>query len=359
MTASNEKIKQINNPPYISVLRNPIPPPERVVKDGRCIFGTFNGPLPNVNLLDCKNPCGNWMPDFMKTMRLKEWFAYLIDFSQGFILSAIYNTGLMMFNVISFFDKESRQIQTNMIFTPKKKNVMAHSLIDSQIFLDAGGFKQEISNHLQEGRCSIKATCPASKKHFFYHADVSLDSVSDPSVVVMPLGPNKPLYIHKELFQARGSITIGERIFHLDETATCVIDDHKGYYPYHMTYDWISGIRTNEAQTTAFNIVDNQVLSPDDYNENFIWINGQMHPLPPVKVDKQSKRLWLAHDKHGAVDIRFEIDNDFIKRINLPFFRANYRAPFGRISGTIVDCNENKHELSGTVGIGEDLDYRY
>ena len=299
------------------------------------------------------------MPDFMKSLRLKEWFAYLIDFSQGFILSAVYNTGLMMFNVVSFFDKESRQVQTNMIFTAKKKNVLACSLMDSRIFLDAGGFTQEISNHFQKGKCKIKATCPASRNHFLYHADVSLDSVCDPSVVVMPLGPNKPLYIHKELFQARGSITISERTFHLDETATCVIDDHKGYYPYHMAYDWISGIRTGEGQTIAFNIVDNQVVRPNDYNENFIWIKGQMHPLPPIKVVKHSETCWLAHDKHKAVAIRFDIEANFVKRINLPFFRANYRAPFGRISGTIRDSNGDQHDLAGTFGIGEDLDYRY
>lgn len=359
MTTPNEKIKPINNPSYISRLRNPVAPPDKVVNNGNCTFGTFSEPLNNINLLECAKPCGHWMPNFMKTMRLKEWFAYLIDFSQGFILSAVYNTGLMMFNVVSFFDKETHQVQTNMIFTAKKKNILAHSLIDSQIILDAGGFKQEISNHFQRGKCSIKATCPASKKHFFYQADLSLNSISAPSVVVMPLGPNKPLYIHKELFQVHGSIKIGKRTFYLDQTATCIIDDHKGYYPYHMTYDWISGVRSVGGQTMAFNIVDNQVVCPDDYNENFIWIKGQMHPLPPITVAKQSEVLWLAHDKHGAVDIRFDIEDAFVKRINLPFFRANYRAPFGRISGTINDSNGEKHVLAGTFGIGEDLDYRY
>lgn len=357
--SSSEKQKKIDLPSYISKLRLPVIPPDKLVINGKCIFGTFNGPLKKINLLDCAKPCGNWLPEFMKSFRLKEWFAYLINFDEGFVLSAVYNTGLMMFNVVSFFDKTSRQSQSNMIFTTKKKNVLARSLIDSQIFLNAGGFRQEIINQFEDGKCKIKAICPDSKKHFKYQADLSLESISTPSVVVMPLGPNKPLYIHKELFQAHGTITIGERTFTLNENATCIIDDHKGYYPYHMTYDWISGIKTNETGTIAFNIVDNQVVHPDDYNENFVWIDEEPHPLPPIKVIKKSETLWLAHDRHGAVDIRFEIQDDFVKRINLPFFRANYRAPFGVINGTLKDLKGQKHSLEGAFGIGEDLDYRY
>lgn len=356
---STNKMKTTPYPTYISKIRRPVEPPRKIVNEGKVTFGTFSEPLKEINLLDCEKPCGKWLPDFLKSFRLKQWFAYLVDFDGGFILSAVYDTGLMMFNVVSFFDKTTRQTQTNMIFTSKKKNVFAHSLINSRIHLNAGGFGQEITNHFEDGKCMIKASCPASKKHFNYQAELSLESISTPSVVVMPLGPNKPLYIHKELFQAHGTISIGKQTFILNENATCIIDDHKGFYPYHMTYDWISGIKTDKNGTISFNIVDNQVIRPDDYNENFVWINGEPHPLPPVKVIKQSQNLWLAHDQHGAVDIRFDIEDHFVKRINLPFFKANYRAPFGKISGILKDLKGQEHPLEGTFGIGEDLDYRY
>jgi hypothetical protein len=190
-------------------------------------------------------------------------------------------------------------------------------------------------------------------------AEVALKSISMPSVVVMPLGENKPLYIHKELFKAMGTVIIGDQTFELDEHAICAIDDHKGYYPYHMEYDWIAGFKNGEEGPTAFNIVDNQVINPDDYNENFIWIKGEMHPLPPVKVTKKTHTLWFAQDKHGAVDLQFEIEDDFTKKVNLPFFKADYRAPYGVINGTMMDLEGKKHSLEGTFGIGEDLDYKY
>src|SRR6056297_3313580 len=359
MNFTNE-MKQLRYLSYISELRRPVKPPEYVVQDGQSHFGTFNSPLKHVNLHDCSKPCGPLIPSFFKAFRLKEWFAYLIDFKQGFVLSAVYNTGLMMFNVVSFFDKSTRTVQTNMIFTTKKKGTMPDSLIDTQTYLKAGPFTQEITNNFQDGRCKITAHCPDSKKYFLYHADLDLTSISMPSVVVMPLGPNKPLYIHKELFQALGTLTIGNRQYELDETAICVIDDHKGYYPYHMHYEWISGIKNDkESGPIAFNIVDNQVVLPDDYNENFIWINGEMHQLPPISVIKKSDTFWLAKDAHGAVDIQFKIEDNYVKRITLPFFKANYRAPFGQISGFMKDLRGNKHSLKGTFGIGEDLDYKY
>jgi len=351
--------KKIALPSYISSKRVPVDSPEWVVNDGISCFGTFKTPLQHVNLNSCRKPCGKYMPDFLKPFRLKQWFAYLIDFNKGFILSAVYDTGPLRFNVISFFDKETRKAQSNMVFTLKKRDIFPETLIDSKICLQAGHFSQEIVNALENGKIDIKAFYPGDKKHFSYRANVALESVSIPSIVVMPLGENKPLYIHKELFKATGQITVGKREFKLDEKAICAIDDHKGYYPYHMEYDWVAGFRNDERGTLAFNLVDNQVLNPDDYNENFIWINGEMHQLPPVKVSKKTDTLWFVNDVHGAVDLRFEIEDDFTKKISAPFFKADYRAPYGKISGTIIDLEGVQHSLEGTFGIGEDLNYRY
>ncbi|MFP4461602.1 MAG: hypothetical protein ACLFQE_05335, partial [Thermotogota bacterium] len=173
-----DEMKQLRYPQYISELRRPVNPPEHAVIEGQAQFGTFNGPLKKINLLDCSNPGGSLMPNFLKLFRLKEWFAYLFDFKQGFVLSAVYNTGLMMFNVVSFFDKSTRTVQTNMIFTKKKKGTLPDSLIDTRTFLKAGSFTQAITNKFQDGKCTIKAHCPPSKKHFAYHADLALTSIS-------------------------------------------------------------------------------------------------------------------------------------------------------------------------------------
>jgi len=360
MVIFNEKMKKITFPDYVSEIRRPVDPPEYVVKEGISVFGTFTAPLKHINFNDCLKPCGKKMPDFLKPFRLKQWFAYLIDFNQGFILSAVYDTGPVRFNVISFFNKETRKAQSNMVFALKKKDIFPDTLIDSEIFLKAGQFSQKIRNNLENGKISIKAHYPGDKKNFSYQADVTLDSISMPSVVVMPLGENKPLYIHKELFKASGKIVIGDQNFILDEKAICAIDDHKGYYPYHMEYDWVSGFQNNDGNgPVAFNLVDNQVLNPDDYNENFIWINGEMHPVPPVKVIKKTDMLWFVKDNYGVVDLKFEIEDDFVKNVNVPCFKANYRAPYGKISGFIKDLEGIKHDMTGTFGVGEDLDYKY
>jgi hypothetical protein len=359
MMEFSEKMKKIDFPKYISELRRPIQPPEYIVERGVSSFGTFSSPLKHINFIDCEKPCGKNLPDFLKPFRLKQWFAYLIDFDRGFILSAVYDTGPIRFNVVSFFNKKTRKAQSNMVFTLKKKSIFPDSLLDSRIYLNAGNFTQDIQNNFENGQVKITAKCSGDKKNFCYRAEVRLKSISMPSVVVMPLGENRPLYIHKELFKASGKITVGERTYTLDEKAICAVDDHKGYYPYHMEYDWISGFRNDDTGPMGFNLVDNQVTDPDDYNENFIWINGEMHPLPPITVKKQSEILWFAKDNYDVVNLRFDIEDDFVKKVNVPFFKADYRAPYGKITGYIRDLEGKKHDMAGTFGIGEDLDYRY
>ena len=93
-------------PDYISETRRPVDTPKSIVENGQAHFGTFNTQFKELNLLDCEQPCGIFLPHFMNRTRLTEWEAFEINMDEGALVSAVYNTGAIGFSIFVFFDKK-------------------------------------------------------------------------------------------------------------------------------------------------------------------------------------------------------------------------------------------------------------
>jgi len=135
-----------------------------------------------------------------------------------------------------------------------------------------------------------------------------------------------------------------------------IIDDHKGYYPYRMRYDWVTGFGNDaKGRRVAFNLTDNQARDPERYNENCLWINGRVWPLPTVKVTRPGGDAgeWIVQDTEGMVDLVFvpEVAND--DRFNLGFIESDYAGPLGSFRGFLRNGEGEKIQAERLYGMGE------
>ena len=354
----SDKVQNAIYPSFISALRRPKQPPSSIAKNGVASFGTFAGPIPNLNMLDVANPVKKYFPRWLNSIRIKEWEAFEISFDEGFIVGAIYDVGIMTFNVLIFYDKDKNEVAHNQYISHQPGKVVEDSLIDSTSKYNIRGFEIAFENNMQEGKCTVSAHCPPRNNRLKMIVDCDFVSISQPSVVVMPLGDNRPLYSHKELFSVEGEICIGDKTYVMNENSLAIIDDHKGYYPYNMHYDWITGMgKTAQDGVIGFNLTDNQVSNKHDYNENYLWINGDMHPLPEISIARLENGNWLATDEHDTVNVEFIIMNEFELKVGLEILGANYIAPFGYHKGWIKDIFGVKHSVNNLFGMGEDKTY--
>ena len=82
--------------------------------------------------------------------------------------------------------------------------------------------------------------------------------------------------------------------------------------------------------------------------------------MPPVEFVHENDRLWHVFDpKHGAVDLRFKIDDYYRLHKGLGGISADYAAPYGVVEGFALDNDGNKIMLDGLLGMGEDIYYNY
>lgn len=346
-------------PDYISEKRRPITSPNSLVENGQAIFGTFDKVLSDINLLSCIKPAGNLLPHSLNKVKLTIWEVVEVMFDEGMLLAAVYNLGIAGFSLFVFFDWRTKKIKKWINITREKKAVVAPNLIDSVSELYTKKSALVFNNEFQNGRCKIKGNS-LNKKSGKIEMDIEIDSISPPSIVSIPFGPNKPLYSHKEFFTVKGYLQLGDERLEAKASTTAIIDDHKGYYPFRMHYDWLTTmgktIIDGEEKYLAFNLTRNQSTNEDDYNENILWLGGWSCPLPPV-IFVKAKDKWKIKDKYDTVNLEFIPEGDFKIQIHPLIIDIDYTAPFGRIKGYVKDINGKKYDIDMN-GMGEDKSTR-
>lgn len=223
----------------------------------------------------------------------------------------------------------------------------------------SGGFRLDFHNRLDRGRIFIdvaidaRNTLPALYGHFELLHEAG---AVRPLVVSLPFAKNRGMYSHKCLMPMRGTLCIGERWIEFTQAGSfALIDDHKGYYPYVMKYDWVTGVGRSAKGFAAFNLTDNQVRDKERYNENCLWLDGALYTLPPVVFSRPGGVTgeWLIKDTYGMVDLVFRPAIANTLKINLLAIKTDYHGPFGPFSGTIAVSRGKKISIDGFYGMGE------
>ncbi|MEG0979049.1 MAG: DUF2804 family protein [Oscillospiraceae bacterium] len=348
-------------PSFISEKRRPISTPHMMVEGGKSCFGTFDKPFPVMNFLDCDKALGNYSPKLMNKFRLTVWEAFEINLEEGTLIAAVYNVGVAGFSIFVFHDKKTKITYSWVNPTAGPLAKVAPNLINSTTDLYTSNSYLILENKFQNGLCHGRGKARNTKSGNI-EFDFKISSLAPPSVVVMPLGDNKPLYSQKEFFSVDGYLKINGQTYTANKKSAAIVDDHKGFYPFNMHYDWLTTMGTTvidgQEKYLSFNLTRNQTSSQDDYNENLLWLEGYSCPLPPVYFTHIDINKWSVKDDYDMVNIVFTIDDDFQMQVHLGIIDINYKLPFGKLTGYVKDINGNKYVLDGMTGVGEDRTQR-
>lgn len=343
------------------IQRELMPAPDKLVSGGKFAFGTFNTQFHVVNPLDASYPLGAGMPRILLPSRLKEWQAFQLGNERWFILTVLYNarfSGLAQFIAYDRLEKKkyeySRMLPSWDIHVPasiwegRQSHRDGNSSIEIVSRLEMERFYINVSLDAENDRPGIKALFET----------IHADGMVEPIVVSIPFGANRGMYSHKCLMPMQGRMSIGSEVFEFKrDESFAIIDDHKGFYPYIMHYEWVTAAGINESkQLIGFNLTDNQSINPEKYNENCLWIDGRLHLLPPVKFSRPDgdEERWLIKDRYGMVDLAFQPVSMQKINMNALVIKIRYRGPFGYFNGFIKNRCGERQRFNNYFGMGED-----
>lgn len=338
--------------------------PVRLVHDGSAHFGAFDAPFEEANLRDLR-----WtkLPPWLRRLRLKEWQAVQFGNERYFFIVALFNAKTMAIAQLKGFDAETgRHFHFEKRVAPWKLR-LAQSLGDSSNVYEAKDLGIAMNNRFARGEFELNVRAEASsagagaakeRVRVELHADAAGQT---PEVVCLPLTNGGAMYSHKTLMPARGVIEIGDETIELSpRDGHLVMDDHKGFYPYVMKWNWVTGAgRDRDGTLVGFNLTQNQCSDPDRYNENCVWIGGRKSQLGAVTFEREEvgkdSEIWRMRDREGRVHVDFHLAQNEDVRINALVLESRYRGPYGRFSGHIVDDENNTVDLRCCLGMGEDF----
>lgn len=332
---------------------------DRIVeRDGTVKFGLFDRPFEDVNLLDAH--AFAWpLPRIVKSMRLKEWQAFQISHPRYFLNLALFDARVIGLVQAKVFE---RRTGTKYLFEKKVPTFdlsPPRTLLDSTYAWEKSGGRMVFRNRLREDRIFIELdlpktkTSPAMSARFEAHTEGRT-----PMVVSIPFAKNRGMYSHKCLVPLRGSLTIGDETTDFGDEGCMLIDDHKGYYPRIMRWDWVTSGCYRDGKLVGFNLTRNASIDPARFNENGFWEDGRLHQLPPVtfeRSERDGREVWRIRDEGDHVDVRFHVEVDGRVTLNLGLIESRYRGPFGSFEGKLRSFDGEELVVDGMFGMGEDF----
>ena len=352
---------------FIDPCRRSVPVSKQLVDaDGSCVFGTFDSEFESMDLLRAKKP--TYAPQFLNRFKLTLWEAAEINLKEGVLLAVVCDMGFFGKTLNIFFDRRTKKVTTwDTNLSSRNTHIAPNLLRGSVTEAETKTSRVHYENHFEQGKCHLSGHHTGSDKSSSdtLSYDFHLSRISKPSVVSIPFGPNRPLYSQKDFFHVEGSLTLNCETLSSDENTTAVVDDHRGYYPRRMHYDWVTTMGTNASngkkQFLALNLTSNQSMDQDKYNENLIWKEGTTSLLPPVTFrrhpqskDFKGESTWLINDEHDMVRIRFTVQGISPMILHAGVISIDYYVAFGELGGYVRDEDGTMYILDGMMGMGED-----
>ncbi|MGE3669700.1 MAG: DUF2804 family protein [Polyangiaceae bacterium] len=330
--------------------------PSALVSAGRQTYGRFCTTPERANLLDApflKLPRG------IRKWRLKEWQAVQISTPELFMNLALFDAKIMSLVQVKIYDKRRGQKHVFERKLPPLSMQIADTLQHSHNGYAGSKVVLAFDNRAALGYLDALIDLEGEGKRPRISGKLRLDMRGGaPHVVSMPL-VDGGMYSHKGMFPVGGRLIIGDTTHDLaEEGGLALLDDHKGYYPYVMLWDWLtSAKRDADGVGWGFNLTRNQCREPSRYNENCVWREDRFGTLPEVRFERRNEgkpdEVWLVRDDSGRVDVEFRPTVPGDVRVNALVVESRYRGPFGHVRGRLAADGLPELVLDDWFGMGE------
>ena len=332
------------------------------VVDGKPVIGTWDRAFEKVDLQEIRKPYKPLLPGWIRDNRIKEWQSFNVQ-NDAFLLEAIFcNIKLYRMAQILLYDKENGEKYVFRKIKPGTGWHLPHSLANSYVDGHSSMFFFRIHNWLDAGTIILDINIKAARKHpsLTIHLAYNLSSyVVTPMAVSLAFSEQRSMYAFKALAPVHGDMVFDKKHINMkQDTCSGFFCDYKGLFPYrmHAAICNASGF-TEDNRRFGFHIAENQTRETNKNNENAMWANGKLTPLPPVLITMPNgpEETWVIQDVEGMVDLTFTPIKHNRSKANLFFTKADFNAPLGNYNGMLVNADGEQIQIKNLFGIGEKL----
>jgi hypothetical protein len=332
------------------------------IEDGKPIQGTWVQAFDDVDLLSIQRPYRYPLPRWIRDNRIKEWESFSIQDDQYYLEAMLCNVKCFRMAQVSLYHIKTKERMFFRKFLPFSGWRMPRSLANASIESRSYGFFFRIHNWLDANTIKVDLDIEATRTRpsFTAHLKYDLDRRKvTPMAVNLLFSGQRSMYAYKTVAPVRGDMVFGGRhISLLPEKTTGIFCDFKGFFPYPMQSIWCTGLGFDaENRRYGFSIAENQTKETYKNNENALWVDGHLTPLPPVRITMPDgvEKPWVIQDMEGMVDLTFTPQEHIKTVVNLLVTMGEYITPLGHYNGMLVDSEGEQIPVRNLWGLGETL----
>ena len=340
--------------------REILAPSAAPIENGIPLQGTWTQSFNEVDLLVVQRPFLVPIPRWMRNYRIKEWESFIVQDERVLLAAALINLKYYCWVQVFLFDKESKELTRFRKLIPFGGWQLPRNLSNASVESRSYGFFFRIHSWLGANTIRVDLDIKAKGKRpsLTAHLDFNFSRESvTPMAVSLLFSERRSMYAYKSMAALRGDIAFGERQISLHPKKTSgLFSDVKGFFPYRMHGTWCTGCGFYENNRRfGFSVGENQAKDSFANNENALWVNGTLTPLPPVRITMPHgvESDWVIQDLEGMVDLTFSPQEIVRNRANLIVSRAEYETPLGYYNGMLLDSKGEQIPVKNLWGLGE------
>jgi hypothetical protein len=302
------------------------------------------------------------MPRFLRDSRIKEWESLIIQDESFFLEIILANVKFYCAAQVFLYDKESKKKLKYLKVIPLGGWKLPQNLHNSSTDSHSMGFFFRIHTWLDADTIRVDLDIEANKHRPSLTAHLTYDldrRETFPLVVNLGFSERRCVYAYKAMAAVRGDVVLGGRRISLVSPRTSgFFFDFKGFYPYLMSSIWCTASGFDkEGRRIGFSLAENQTRENRRNSENALWVNGELTPLPMVRITMPGgiNSDWIIQDLEGMVDLVFTPQESLRSGYNIIISQADLESPLGYYNGMLVSAGGEQIPVHNLWGTGEKI----
>lgn len=335
--------------------------PEKLIKNGRPLFGTYSGNISKLDIKGVKKPFGIIpVPPVFTNIAIRSHL--ILSFNAGDYIGQVcfFDAKLFGYAELVYWNKNTNLKYAYNTFTGPRKRLVPKNLQRGI----AVSFKKarylRISWDRQKNRFSLLVNMkgdslrPDTRAHFSCTAQEMTDLVT-----VMPAPTSRRCSATLvSFFPLRGALSTvkSSEIKAMEQTdGMALMTINRSYYKLHARFNTLTATGMHNGKKIALFLATSSIDSKDTNkcNPNTLFLNGEMTLLPQVFVTHPfgMDKIWNIQDTENMVDLTFSPVSENLRKMNTVIFRTIYHTIYGTFEGTLLTKDGESISVKNLSGI--------
>ncbi len=323
-------------------------PPEKIVTNGKAVFGDFNFPPKRLSIQRLKQPFSLMpLPNFITKLRIRAnlCFSFSIESYIGTI--EVIDARYFAFAEINVWDNNLKRKLSYRTIILRRRTIpitaqkgACKSFKKHRFMLIKWDYQKNNFSIV----CRLKSDKTRPDLHFAFSANLANENTGTNISVIPSPTTRRCAAIHHIAFEIEGNISAESSVL----TASPFVSNGLGFFSVRRAF---YNLRTFCHSITAQGIVNGKSVqfnlyvssqdpyNPDVYNENILFVDGKSTPLPPVTITHPRGILkqWYIQDTESMIDLTFVPFASTVRKNSILILRTQYNTLFGSLEGSISD----------------------